>query len=423
MTVAPLEPVYNWVAPGEPLKVHCGDGRLSDEDLGPVKVWAPMNRDVALRWRATTPGHFPIGSSTLSTAHVVYGNVGIPVEASHSEGRGQVSATELGTGDPISRVVTQWINLPLILPGAVLERGDVSWVGRWMIEVDLWRLTIDSRSDLSETLRRMGDDDEQFAVTHVGELRAIDGSSFDAAIASHVLYGWQLAMSFALGRWVAPALPVGLDTSGRRVWEQWAPWRCDEMRGYQSWWDTHTGDDLGSFVGGYLKAFLSPAEHPVVRHVAHHVIAANHSGTTGEAKIMLAQAGLEYLAWVNLVLSGRMSKRKYRDLHAADALRLLLTDARIPADVPPGLEAVIELAGRETLDGPGAVAWVRNRLVHPKEPDEPYRIEDLVWQASQLCLEYAELLLLHRVGYDGRFQRRYPPRRWAHDNEPVPWAP
>ena len=82
----------------------------------------------------------------------------------------------------------------------------------------------------------------------------------------------------------------------------------------------------------------------------------------------------------------------------------------------------LELAEREDLDGPCVVAWVRNRLVHPKHPKEPYRIEGIVWQTSQLLLEYAELLLLHRVGYRGRFMRRYPPHRWAQDNEPVPWA-
>lgn len=422
MAVAPLQPVYDWVDPGEPLEVLSGDGR-NNEDLGPVRVWAPMKRDVELRWRATEPGHFALGSSTLFMRHGSYGNVEIPVEVSHSEGRGRVSATELGRSDPISRVVIHWLNLPLILPGAGLEHGGLSWVGRWTVDAGPWRLTIDSRSDLSEAMRSMSADDEQFAMTHVGELRAVDGSQFDAATACQVLYGWQLAMSFALGRWVAPALPVGFDERGARVWEQWAPWRCDEMRGYQAWWDTHTGDDLASFVSNYLVAFLKPDEHPIVRHVVHHVIAANHAGTTGEAKIMLAQAGLEYLAWVNLVLSGRMSKRKYKDLHASGALRSLMTDALIPVDVPPGLDAVTELAQREGLDGPGAVAWVRNRLVHPKDPDEPYRIADLVWQTSQLCLEYAELLLLHRVGYLGRFQRRYPPHRWAHDNEPVPWAP
>ena len=194
------------------------------------------------------------------------------------------------------------------------------------------------------------------------------------------------------------------------------------MRGYESWWDTHTSDDLAQFFDAYIEAYLDPDQQPIVRHVAMHVITANHSGTTAEGKVMLAQAGLEYLAWVTLVLTGRMSGKAYRAMTAAERLRLLLDEARIRLNVPAGLDGLFELADQEGLDGPDATAWVRNRLVHPKDAGEPYRIDGLVWQTAQLLLEYGELLLLHRLGYRGRFMRRYPPNRWAHSSELVPWA-
>jgi hypothetical protein len=270
--------------------------------------------------------------------------------------------------------------------------------------------------------KRANELDEQFVVTHVGELRRLDGSPFDAESAGYVLFGWQLAMSFALGRWVAPAVPVGFDRAGQQIWQQWAPWRCDTLRGYESWWDAHTGDDLAAFVAAFLGAYLDPNRHDEVRLAAMHVITANHSGTTAEGKVMLAQAGLEYLAWVRLVLSGRMSRRSYRATDASDNLRLLLTEAGIPADVPDGLPGLLNLAHQRNLDGPSATSWVRNRLVHPKDAGEPYRIDGLVWQTVQLLLEYGELLLLHGLGYQGRFMRRYPPHRWAHSSVPVPWA-
>jgi hypothetical protein len=229
-------------------------------------------------------------------------------------------------------------------------------------------------------------------------------------------------MSFALGRWVAPALPVGFNREGERIWEQWAPWRCDSIHGYESWWDTHTADDLADFVGGFIEAYLDPHEHPIVRHVAMHLIAANHSGTTAEGKVMLAQAGLEHLAWVTVVLTGPMSKKAFRALGTAKRLRPLLEEAQVSLSMPSELDGLFELATRRDLDGPDAIVWVRNRLAHPKDPGEPYRIEGLVWQTAQLLLEYGELLLLYRLGYRGRFMRRYPPRRWAHASEPVPWA-
>jgi hypothetical protein len=137
---------------------------------------------------------------------------------------------------------------------------------------------------------------------------------------------------------------------------------------------------------------------------------------------MLAQAGLEYLSWVTLVLSGRMSRKAYKSMAAADRLRMMLVEAGIGTGVPDGLDGLFDFANGEGLDGPSVVTWARNRLVHPKDPAEPYRIEHLVWQAAQLLLEYGELLLLRRLGYNGGFRRRYPPHRWIGTSEPVPWA-
>lgn len=258
-------------------------------------------------------------------------------------------------------------SIPLIHPAATLTDHGRSWVGRWQLESCGWRFTIDSRPDLVEALQAASEVDEQYLLTHVGELRRADGTSFDGATAVELLFGWQLAMSFALGRWVAPAVPVGFDHHQRRVWEQWAPWRCDTVRGYESWWDTQTGDDLADFVAAFIRAYLDPDRHDEVRLAVMHVIAANHSGTTGEGKVMLAQAGLGYLAWVRLVLSGRMSRGDYKAMNAAERLRLLLTEAGIRTSVPDGLPGLFDLARASSFDGPSATAWVRNRLVHPKD--------------------------------------------------------
>lgn len=192
--------------------------------------------------------------------------------------------------------------------------------------------------------------DEQFVFTHVSELRRVDSEEFDSKSAARIIFAWQLAMSFALGRWVAPALPVGFNQEGERIWEQWAPWRCDSFRGYESWWDTHTADDLAHFVGAFIEAYLDPREHPIVRHVAMHVITANHSRTTAEGKVMLAQAGLEYLAWVTLVLTGPMSKKNFRALGTVERLRPLLTRPRL--GYPPNPSGrTVRPVGRRDKDG------------------------------------------------------------------------
>lgn len=255
-----------------------------------------MRRGIKVQWQSTdTEQRFDSDSSILSIDHPQLGTVNLPVHVIHDDGRGVsrgvIRGGELGKGERLVRVVTHWINLPLIPPNASVTDGGQSWSGRWNLESCGWSLILDARPDCSEVLRTANELDEQYVMTHVGELRRSDHEAFDATAASNVLFGWQLAMSFALGRWVAPALPVGFDPQEQRVWEQWAPWRCDTMSGYESWWDTHNADGLRQFVDAYLKAYLDVDQHEVVRWVAMHVITANHSGTTAEGKVMRCQRG------------------------------------------------------------------------------------------------------------------------------------
>jgi hypothetical protein len=260
-----------------------------------------------------------------------------------------------------------------------------------------------------------------------------------AGEAAEALEAWQLALSFALCRWIAPVAPVGLDAKGRRVWEQWASWRCDPVAtDYLPWWSNADGDDLRAFAELFLRAwFSSDEERAIVRHVAHHLIAAHHWGTTIEAKIMLVHAALEYLSWVTYVLSPLQrneSHHRRTDLvtgapPATWHLQELLCDAGVDTAIPRGLSGMQQLAqnlqlnarANQVIDGPEVLTWLRNRLVHPKNADEPYRIENLVTEAWRLASEYGELLLLKRIGYQGKYLPRTDTREWV-NSIAVPWA-
>ncbi len=418
----PLEPIYGWVDAGAGLQILREEARLDDERLGDLHVELRLLHDANPRWRLDPPGEMALGPAILRVRHPRLSEIDITAEVANSDGRGWIHPCSLGAGTGIERVVAHWINVEMILPAEGLQRDGSTWAGRWSVDAAGWRFTLDSRPDLSTQLRQARELDAQYVMTHISELEASDGRTFTGDEAAHVLHGLQLALSFALGRWVAPALPVGLDSRGDTVWEQWAPWRCDHLRGHQSWWDTHTGDDLKTFVAAFLDAFLDASQHAEVRLLAHHVIEANRAGMTSEARVMLASASLQYHAWVTLVLSGRLSGKQFKKLSAVGVLRQQLTDAGIQLVVPPELGALDELGKSEGEDAPGSLNWVRNRLVHPKVPDEPYQLEGLVWEAAQLLLEYSELLLLRRVGYSGHYSRRYPPHRWTHESELVPWA-
>lgn len=420
----PLCSVYPFNRPGQSITLYSGSAEVNAVALAEVGVELSMQRGLNTRWWADGSGElFELGPAHLAFQHPALGTVEIPVDVLNSDGWGVCRGASIGSGEALRRVVVHWINLPSILPADPLSIGKRFWIGRWSVESSGWIHTLDSRPDHTHVVKKATRDDAPYVVTHVAELTRTDGETFTGSQAIEILFAWQLALSFALGRFVAPALPVGFDEQDRRVWERWVPWRCDTLTGYQAWWDNHTADDLASFVDSYLAKYLDLESHDLVRWMAMHLITANHAGTTGEGKVMLAQAGLEYFAWVTLVLGGAMSRTKYGKLNAAERLRHVLDHAEIPRSVPEDLDALRHLADEHTLDGPGAVAWVRNRLTHPKDAGEPYRLEGLVWQAAQLLLEYGELVLLHHLKYSGPFMRRYPPGRWNHTSEPVPWAP
>lgn len=69
------------------------------------------------------------------------------------------------------------------------------------------------------------------------ELHRADGSGFTADQARPILEALHMGFSFALGHWVAPMLPVGLDSQGHIVWEEWAVRFCDPAKAISAgWW-------------------------------------------------------------------------------------------------------------------------------------------------------------------------------------------
>lgn len=64
-----------------------------------------------------------------------------------------------------------------------------------------------------------------------------------------------------------------------------------------------------------------------------------------------------------------------------------IADADIPDAIPTELNGLAELAPADKQTGPLATTWMRNKLVHPKDAAEPYRIESAVWSCWMLSLE------------------------------------
>lgn len=416
-------PVYPFTAPGRDVLLFAGDLVVGDAS-GPGRLWMSMTGDVGFHWtlHPTHWGSIGLGETRLVFEHPLLGALNIPARVTSTAGSGVIESTAAGAASELDELLVHWVNVPRILPADGLRSDSSTWAGRWAGSGGGWSFVLDAREDHTQVVAQ-AKGTPFHAVTHTGTLTRSDGQPFAPDEAEDALAGLQVAWSFALGRWVAPALATGF-VNGRRVWELWSAWRCEALLPVYAWWDTHTGDDLRAFTALFMDAWADPGRHDVVRHVAHHVIESNRSSMTTEARIMLAGAALEYLSWVTFVIGGLRNKKEHKDRRASDNLRELLERAGIPVGIPSDLSAVaqVSLPDDRPQDGPEVVAWVRNRLVHPKDAREPYRIEHLVRETWQLLMHYGELLLLHEVGYSGNYCARFPLGSWAHGSKPVPWA-
>lgn len=323
-------------------------------------------------------------------------------------------------------MVVHWVNLPNILAGGRIATDSHCWNGRWQTEVDGWRLTLDRRHDYDSVTET--ETASLFVLTHVMEVRRVDGASFDVASVSQLLECLRVCFSFAFGRWVAPVLPVGYDSADQVVWEEWTSPICHPYQTIGAAWLYRLwSDDLAELVERALPAFLDPARPGITRFQMVLAVQSVEAGFV-EQRIMAAFPALENLAWVTLVLGGLVPRQQYRDPRSWPGerrLRRLLELAQVPIGIDAAaVPALAAFAATENLgDGPAAVTAVRNRLIHPKNPhDQIYHLDGLVQDAWLLSRHYLTLLILHSIGYRGSYVKLVPPHGWASNAKSVPWA-
>ena len=276
----------------------------------------------------------------------------------------------------------------------------------------------------SDSLRETARLDSGFVVSHVGEWIPSSGvmTAKDAQAVLKMLHFW---FGLLRGAWAGPLFPQGL-TQGAVVWSQFAHWKLGESQKVPTWLPECSPLDIGDLFSGFALRWSESAWQGPLKSAISWFVEANSSRTALESKIVLAHVALELLAWVHLVDTQKLHRRRvFKNLPASKKIRLLLQHISVPTIVPDYLAHLQPLVDGEAFDGPGVVTKVRNALVHATEHKRKV-IKSLkplqLFECSQLAIQHLELALLGVCGHRGRYKRRGW-RGWKGDDEVVvPWV-
>jgi hypothetical protein len=435
---AGAEPLVGWLpynAVGEPLALW--DGELSTDAAPSERVTMPgriellWTRSPKLRWSVDLEAadYQAERAWSIRPDERVSRAIRLTFESMPSQlhvmvlgtGRGESNGGSMGNSDAVlRRVVAHWINLPWFMGGERLHahHGGYchTWPGRSRLQVGSWNLTIDSRPDHSDAYREARQQDS-CVMTHVMEVRRADGASFRPADAERLLSALQFGVSFAVGHWTCPAVPVGYDQEDRPVWTAWRPLFADPPRDGSGWWNRHRTQDLAHFLDVFVRRYLDADWEHALRLSATSAISAVSVGFV-EQRLMTCAAALDLHSSLREAAAGEVEERdSYRRL--SKVLKAAAIDLGVDQKLLPSLSTYQRQ--KAFNDGAKALVEIRHALVHPKADAELYAIPGLVAEASRLALRYLELALLHWLAYNGEVVDRTDRTRWAGESDPVPW--
>jgi len=252
-----------------------------------------------------------------------------------------------------------------------------------------------------------------------------NGATFGLNRATKVLARLETFLSFVFGRRTRPLYACGYDIYGSQNWvlldvqpplptssaPPFTPSWLPQVSSLTDWEDSaYSGVDLSSAFEGFMSlASEDPGTLTILARAIDWYEAALASFGS-PASVVLAQAGLELLAWRRITAEMRLSEKGRSNLDTADQLRLLLSGTELTLDIPVEL---LELS-KAKLPGPVAVTRARNAVVHPI--DNSGLTKEQTVEAQSLALWYFEMLLLRMIGYNGEYWDRL-----GKENRIVPW--
>jgi hypothetical protein len=333
---------------------------------------------------------------------------------------GPVEGRVVGKAVAVRHVTFHLANFrPMV--GTYITDGVSAWAGRIVLNVEPWVITIDGRPNLREILKA-ADKRGGYAVTHTCSLERRDRRLFAFARCQELLTCLAWCLWFCRAARPAVLVPVGFDSNGRAMWARWAAPRIDPLpyRHWQ-WFDEAYGAAQFSML---FPLFLQRYSDPVWQRSLKLAIDsyADAAGGTLQRNIVLAQVGLETLAFTHLVTSTSQLRANQFRAPISGHIRDFLKDVGIPTTIPRTYYGLRRVRANTPWDGPAAIAWLRNDIVHGNLHRVHGRRWKVAYQGCQLALWYLELAVLAVIGYQGPYRNRLSGDAYAGIVEPVPWA-
>lgn len=243
------------------------------------------------------------------------------------------------------------------------------------------------------------------AITHVASIERADGADVTIDELQFIVDRLQDFLSYATGQRPKGCLPFGYDANETPIWEMWygcgasywspsANWRMDHVKGNES-----------ALFPGYLQKCTDQGwSEPIEIAIDWYV----QSKTRGiDTALVLGQSALDLLANTLFESGSHGDIERFDRECAADKLRWLLEQLRIPAAIPPQLQALLAFRypdGKQFEDGPHAITELRNAIAHPKRANREKwgtKADDLRADAATLVLFILEHALLRLFGFHG----------------------
>lgn len=397
-------------APNEAIELFTGSyGARLDERLyqgqGRVCfVWQPPLPHGDLHWRSA---HLPPSVSEVEfivdQRHLRLGPTAqtLGVSAAGTSARIQASFVNCNSDqhEKLARGVFSIVNMP-----AIWGRGNLD------VSLGSWEISIRQSPDhILKELNRAGG----YAVTHACYVQREDGSEFLAGEFERFVADLHVTLSFLRRRYVGCCLARALCADGS-LWEEWSgptvlPWQFEDAR---------RGRELQlqmvqQFTSGFYDLLADPRWREEIILAAMFEVEAM-SSRSPYTSLVLAQAGLEILAWLILVEHGDMTPEEFDDskTHPAhDRIRRLLEAVALESSIPENFTAALEFSkpqrrrGIARKDGPNVVAELRNAIFHASKWRKAFGSEvpfTVVHEAMALAQKYLrdvllQILTAHRV--------------------------